>query len=255
MGYKENQKKLLDDFQKRVSMGEKKDFLALSSQWGNVSNRLEKRITELSKLAEQGKITPNKLYQLNEYKLFLAESKNQVKFFAEYSESVISKGQIKSALLGLNLGQEVLGSLGVKVTKLNINATNLMIGMSADGSPLNELLMKSYPESVLRLTNTLIEGTALGRNPKVIARMMKEDMNGNLSRALTICRTEELNAFRESNRQQLEESGYVSKWEWSAESNACDICLEKDGKTFPISESMDTHPNCRCGMLPVLDKK
>lgn len=254
MGYRENQKAMLDDFLNRVLKGEKKDFLTLTEKWNVVTSFLESEILDLVNLALQGRITPNQLFKLEAYRKFLIDSKYQVQMFSAYSETVISQGQVRNALLGLELGQKMLNGLGVTFTNLNVSATNVMIGMTSDGTPLKELLMKSYPETVQRLTNTLIEGTAMGKNPKVIARMMKEDMNGNLNRAFTIARTEELNAFRESNRQQLEASGFVDEWEWSAESDACDICAENDGKKFPITEQMDTHPNCRCGMLPVVLK-
>jgi len=51
----------------------------------------------------------------------------------------------------------------------------------------------------------------------------------------------------------MKESGLVDEWEWSSEEDACDFCAENNGKRFPVDEPFDTHPNCRCTPLPILN--
>ena len=52
-----------------------------------------------------------------------------------------------------------------------------MIGVSSfDGSPLFELLKKDYPETITKLSNTLITSTAFGRDPRVTVKLMKVDL-------------------------------------------------------------------------------
>jgi hypothetical protein len=51
----------------------------------------------------------------------------------------------------------------------------------------------------------------------------------------------------------MRESDLVNAWEWIAEDDACDDCPENDGKTFSLDEAMDTHPNCRCSELPIIE--
>jgi hypothetical protein len=72
-------------------------------------------------------------------------------------------------------------------------------------------------------------------------------------RATMIARTETLNAARASQLlawQEAQAAGLISTdamWEWGAAPDACDICLELDGTTYPMGElGPDTHPNCRC---------
>jgi len=81
---------------------------------------------------------------------------------------------------------------------------------------------------------------------------MKDYMNGNLTRALRIARTEKMQIFRESSKMQMEESGVVKGYEFIAEEDACELCQSQVGKIFEFNESLELPPYCRCGYLPVL---
>jgi len=246
VGYQEDAQDFLEDFLAKLSVGEKEEQLALAEGWDTVSTILESKINTLVEIAAPSR---NQLYQTDKYKDFLKTAKEQVSFYSGQAEGIISGTQADNILMGEIVNEFVLG---VPLGSIPIEATNNMIGMTSEGAPLYDLLSNSYPETVMNLTDTLIEGTALGKNPEDIARDMVEDMDGNFSRALTIARTEEMNAFREASREAMTNSGMIEEWEWLAEPDACDECLEQNGKTFPIDEPMDTHPNCRCAELPVI---
>jgi len=81
---------------------------------------------------------------------------------------------------------------------------------------------------------------------------MKDDMNGNLTRALRIARTEQMQVFRESSKMQMDESGVVKGYELIAEEDACELCQSQTGKIFEFKEEPDLHPYCRCAFLPVV---
>lgn len=68
----------------------------------------------------------------------------------------------------------------------------------------------------------------------------------------SVYRTETFAAKREAERKVYFEND-VRLWEWFAEPDACPFCKERDGKVYPTSETFDTHPNCRCSLLPVLE--
>ncbi|NBW13384.1 MAG: phage portal protein [Caulobacteraceae bacterium] len=83
--------------------------------------------------------------------------------------------------------------------------------------------------------------------------------------ATRIARTEVSFAFNEGSRQAWKQAGVAMK-EWDVAGGQCDICEEiqtKYSKAIPIDEaftlgafsgmSPPAHPNCRCGILPVVE--
>jgi SPP1 gp7 family putative phage head morphogenesis protein len=236
---------MLDNLAKK----EKTEMLLLADKWGVVQTNLSELIL---KLAEKGVLTENQTFQSALYKEFLVEAKKQVNNYAKVAEEIITQGQFDFGKAGIEYTQSTIEMITPKFGRLSPDAVNNMIGVTKDGSPLYDILNKSYPDTVSKLTDTLIKSTALGRNPVETARLMKADMNGNLSRALTISRTEQMRVLRESSLMQMKESGVVKGWERIEQDDACEDCQEENGKQYALDEPFDTHPNCRGAMLPIV---
>src|SRR5690606_16788234 len=68
-------------------------------------------------------------------------------------------------------------------------------------------------------------------------------------------RTEILNANREASRFTMQQnSNVVAEWVWYASiGTCCGACLAKHGHTFPLDQPMQSHPSCRCAMVPRTD--
>lgn len=247
--YWEDAFKILDEFQLLVLKSELKQFKQLTEAWKIISKDLENEIEKLSKLTE---ISRFKLYRLDVYKNFLKQSKLQIAKFNLEGVSIVESGQYTSGKYGIEMIQEVLNLVNTNFNHLPIDAVNNFIGLSQSGGKLYTLFEKSYPEQITKLTNSLLAGIAKGNSPVRLARDMRNIANIPLSRSLTIARTESLNLFRETSRQQMVKSKIVKGWEWIAESDACEFCLSKNGKIFPLTTKLISHPNCRCGELPVL---
>ena len=248
MSYQEEARKLLLEFLDNLDKAEKQEFLLLSSKWTVIEKSLEEKILAL---ASKETLTPNQLYQSDLYKEFLVEAKKQVTQFAKEAGEIVAENQLRFAQAGLAVTQSELSLLKIKFNSLPIQVIKNFIGKSKEGTPLFELLKASYPETVTQLTDTLLRGIALGYNPEKTARLMAEDMSGNLTRAFRIARTEQMNVFRQTSTMQMQEAG-LKEWEWLAEEDACEDCASQNGKRFPLDEAMDTHPNCRCATLPVI---
>jgi hypothetical protein len=43
----------------------------------------------------------------------------------------------------------------------------------------------------------------------------------------------------------------VKGWIWIAEVNACPVCSAEHGSEHGLDETLDSHPGCRCSMMPV----
>jgi len=242
--------KLLDSFYERLNKREAKEMLLMGSKWDSVSKRLDSMILEL---ASKEDLSKNQLFRLDLYKEFLKESKAQTKIFTEFSNEIIIDNERVYAKAGLDLTQSQISLVKVNFQKIPLEATNKMIGLTSDGTKLYDLIAKSYPQSIEMLTNTLVQGIALGQNPMRTASLMKEDMDFNLKRARTIARTEQLRVMRETSREQMIESKVVKEWERIEREDACDECQAVDGQRYSLDEIFDTHPNCRGAMLPIVE--
>ena len=250
MSFREESHNKLIKYLDALDRREKKEFIRLTIAWQNVSSELEAQIQRLSKLEN---LSENQLFQLELYKTFLRDSREIITTYNRMAEGIIIDEQEAFAKLGIQSAQELIG---VNFSnKLNIEDVKFMVGNTIEGTPLFDLLQKSYPQTVDRITTTLIDSMSIGRSPRETARLLRGDMDGNLARALRVARTEQINVFRESQTLQYQKSGIVKAKDWvgTQDERLCEICEAGiNGSPYPLNEIMDSHPNCRCGWSPVL---
>ena len=145
--------------------------------------------------------------------------------------------------------------VGATFNRLPTEAVERMVGLTGDGSPLIDVLRNAYPDAVNAATNTLIDATARGVNPRETADRMMQAAGGTaLNRALVIARTEQLRVYREAARAQYVESGLVRGFRRLAthDHRTCPACLALEGEFYDVASPLRTHPQCRCAMIPVV---
>lgn len=109
-------------------------------------------------------------------------------------------------------------------------------------------------ETLLKnLRMVILQGIALGHNPRKIARDLRRKVESSKVASERIARTEVLHFFNEATYRAykahgIEEYMYMA----SLDEKTCPICGELDGKVFSLSERQEgvnypvMHPNCRC---------
>lgn len=125
--------------------------------------------------------------------------------------------------------------------------------MTQASAPVGQLLATLGPEAAKSVTDALVSSIAAGKNPNVVAREIRTALGGNLTRALTIARTETLRAYREASRAEYQANADVLRgWIWTADmsNRTCASCWAQHGSVHPLDEVMATHPRCRCSMVP-----
>jgi hypothetical protein len=217
---------------------------------------------ELARMRDAGKtIEAWRLFELERYRRLIAQAERQVTDYSRYAGGLISARQEELAGLGIQhaaaaIRQSFLssgGRVGGFFDILPVEAIENMIGFAGDGRPLGALLRAGWPDAVDGLTQALINGTALGRNPRDVARDMRDGLSQGLDRMLTIARSEQLRAYREATRSQYQASGLVQSYKRIAAFDACMACIALDGETYDVDVLLEVHPNDRCGMIPVVE--
>lgn len=114
-------------------------------------------------------------------------------------------------------------------------------------------------DAVNAMRRSLIRGVVVGDNPRRAAADMlarvRGDFNGGLTRALTIARTEILDAYRSSAAAtHLANADLLQGWMWLAQldSRTCPSCWAMHGSEHDLTElGPNDHQNGRCARLPV----
>lgn len=160
--------------------------------------------------------------------------------------------------------------------RLSVNFASLareelqhLIGVAQDGSPVADVFKAVGREMGLAsgdvIKNGLIEGLALGQNPKRIAAVIRDKVRGIqgqrerdpkvVQRLNTNVRQSILGSYREATRLgYAANSELLSGWVWTAVRSAttCIVCWAMDGRVFPADQPLVSHVNCRCVMRPLL---
>lgn len=257
-------------FKAQLLEAEAVQMQTMAARWIEVERRLEAQISLLSReiydMRQMGlTVNQGKLYRLDRYQRLLRQIDEEFIGYANYADAEIVRQQASMGRLGVSHATEVIdlsykeaGQIGAYFHRLPVSATEFMVGLASDGSPLRQLLMQRMTKesgAIDRLTSTLINGVAQGINPRVTARQMQDDLAGGLQKALVIARTEQLRVYREASRMQYEASGVVTghKRICAHDSRVCAACLADEGHVYPITQAIPDHPNGRCSSISVIE--
>ncbi len=242
----------------------------MARAWLLVEESLEGSISALLSEIEIAKaagetLSRAKILRLQRYQQLVAQIDIELaKYVDDFAAPLITAGQSEIAGVALSdaaqatqMGFTSAGTVGPAFNRLPVSATEFMVGLAGDGSPLVELLEKRIvgdPSIVVQITDTLVESTALGINPNVTAGLIKDNLAGGLNKALEIARTEQLRVYRESSRLQYEESGVVKAYKRlsAKDERVCPACLMADGMIVRLENSFAEHVRGRCTLVPVV---
>lgn len=234
-------------------------------RWRQVEDRLEAEMLalsgQISELVEAGQsVNQARVLRVTRYQTLLLQASDEVdRYMARQAEDIASRqfrlGQlgIAHASEAINLSYVQAGRTAIRFNVLPVEAVENMVGSVASGAPLGDYLRQNArPEALDGMTRKLIEGVALGRNPRVVARSMRDGLAGGLNSAMNTARTEQLRVYREASRRQYQRSGVVTSYRRisARDTRVCPACLFADGRRYDLGESLDEHNQGRCAMIP-----
>ena len=216
---------------------------------------------------EGGQLTFGQVQRLERYRSLQAQIQRRVTDYAGDASIRITRAQREAlGLVGRSTRQVVDAALprGINLTLLQdaglawnalpAEALEALTGIAGNGAPLGELLQPLGAEVSAGVAETLKEGIAVGRSPRVIASKIRDRAGMGLTRALRISRTEMLRAFREGTRATYQQNpvtvrGY--RRVAAKDADTCMACIALDGKRYAVGQPLDEHVNGRCALVPI----
>lgn len=233
---------------------------AYRSAYKFIKRDAEKLLDKITRAQEAGEsVSPFWLSQEARYRSLLIQIQKRINTFANGANGHIAAAQTDLVAMGsadalnliaLSFPPEVAAAFDL----LPSRALDNLIGVLSDGSPLADLLGELGPEAQRMISQTLINGLASGMPIRKIARGINQALGHNLTRALTISRTEVLRSYREASIETYRANQDVlTGWRWTASYSArtCAACFAMDGTEHSNNESFASHPNCRCTPVPI----
>jgi len=251
------------EFQERLLRDERRAAAQMvrvyAESWKRIKTRLAALQKEYERAQAQGQdVGLGWLYQQQRLSSMQALVAKELAHFAKYAEGSVSAQQARVIaeslqfsydMTILSLGAEYDGQGRFAVKTLHKGAIEALIGATQQGSALDRLFRQIREDGAKAAEDALVQGIVLGYNPRKIAPLIRDALGVQLNRALTISRTEVMRAQRVATAENYKQNADVVKgWRWQAAltGNTCPVCISLHGSEHPLSETMSSHPNCRC---------
>ena len=264
------------EFKRGLLQREAGQMQAMARRWLGVETALSAEIEALTFDFDQRRrdgetISRAALYRQERYKRLLVQTNEQFAQYAGWAEGQVRDGQQTMGRLGLEHGAQAIEmsywdgqTVAPVFDRLPVEAIERMVGIAGNGAPLGELLKQriapGYGDGQAasvwqRLTQTLVDSTALGRNPRKTARLMRDALAGGLNKALVIARTEQLRVYRQASVDQYRASGVVrgQKRLTAHDDRVCAACIADEGTVYSLEATIPDHPQGRCTSVPIVD--
>lgn len=144
------------------------------------------------------------------------------------------------------------GILG-KTIRNNAEKANAIVNASFHNATFSDRIWE-YQDLLRQDVGKLLQsGLIAGKNPRVLARAIKNVFGQSTYNCERLMRTEMARVQTEAQRQSFVRNGF-EQYEFIANSDRCDICADLDGKHFDVEDMMPgenappMHPNCRCSV-------
>lgn len=208
-----------------------------------------------------GTFTPSWLYERDRLASLQRQVEAEMRQFSTLATELTEAGQLQAVQAGINSSQALLEiatqntALATVLDRLPIEAVQELVGFASDGSPLRALFDALGPDVSRGIRDALSTAVSTGMNPRVTARLVRQQYGMGLARALRIARTEQIRAYREATHQNyLRNADLLDGWVWLSAANrrTCPSCWAMHGTRHPLTERLDDHPQGRCVMVPIV---
>lgn len=211
-------------------------------------------------LARGERVRPSWLHTVGRLDELAAQLQAEVASYATRATGVVQAQLVEAAALGQRAAGAAVAVASGGTSPAIVGATlpaEALAGMRAvtlGPAPVGKVLADMAPQAAEALRQQLLQGLALGENPRVVASRMRRVADVPLARARTVARTEALRAYRGASVATYQQVQDVAGWVWVAamDSRCCGACMALHGTEWPDGQAMESHPNCRCVPAPLI---
>jgi SPP1 gp7 family putative phage head morphogenesis protein len=259
---------LVGQFQADLTAAEGVQQALMAQRWIGVERALGREIEQAAEAAyrqlrRSGPVKEWQVFELARFKVLQAQAVREISRYLADAEVDIGSGQRAAVRRGVQDALDLInavvgGRSGVRVTLTNLNAAAVenLAALARAGQPLEELMSLAYGKASQGMAQELINGLAMGLNPRETARRMRvEGLSKGFAHTGMVARDMQLRSYRMAQQQQYQESGVVKSFTRIAAKNGrtCKACLALDGTVYPVDDFMPLHPQDRCALIPNVD--
>lgn len=213
-------------------------------------------------------VTRSELYQANKYIILMEQ--------IEKEAGLIGSKQIKDFETAINKAYRVkITSKPIKDNKFNLinkYQKEQALNLYWSGISFKQRVGINANKFAGRVKDKVTESIILGKSPDMIKKQLMREFNVAYNVADRLIRTETAHAFTQASVNQYKDEGVQqvkiltiddapnakAKAKVQSGNGACDYCLEKrkeGAMNINTAELPPYHPNCRCCIIPVVDKE
>ena len=234
-------------------------------EYGRIYAGLQSQIDALLlEIAAMPEASPAKVARLTRFRALASQIESEMARFGAWADTELTAQAQQAIVSGLTHAEQLTlagmpealrPAVSAIWNRLPAEAVEMLTGFLSPGSALHDSLVNQLGPTVAQgVSDALLEGLALGYNPRKVAAIIRDTLGQALTWALRTARTSMLWAYRESTRAgYVANSDIVTGWIWHAElgPRTCMACIAQHGTLHPLSETLNDHHNGRCAMLPV----
>lgn len=222
---------------------------------------------QIAVLDARGELTVNKVRQLAVYGSFLEQVDDRLQAYGIVADNelrqsasrAIDTATVHSRRLTreyFTINPNLQRAFDVTWDILPSESIETLLGFLRPDSRLTAKLTSDLGSfGAQYMSDQLLEGIALGYNPRKIASTISRSLGVPLTYSLTNVRTAQLWSYREATRlNYINNSEIVQKWTWyaSLDGRVCLSCVNQHGREYSLTVPLNDHHNGRCAQLPIL---
>lgn len=240
---------------------------AWARAWDTLHDAWADAMMDLATAAHDGPVTPWMIARSERAQAALAAATDEIRGLAEFTGLRITDGtgrivtatgpaqaQIIASQLPAQAGARA--ELAARFDRLDPAALGWIVERTTEQVTAQTYKLAWTAQEQMR--RALVQGVALGENPRQTARAMldraESTFNGGLTRATVIARTEMLDAHRSAAAaSQFANEDVLAGWVWQAtlDRRTCPSCLSKHGSVHDLAQvGPIDHQQGRCARLP-----
>lgn len=160
---------------------------------------------------------------------------------------------------GIAEAKRQAGILGETIFDGYKNFVEAVVNGSFHSATFSERIWGNMEAFKAELDKLLVQTVTQGKNPRDMARKLRNLFDSRKYEAERLMRTESARVQTEIQKQSYKKYD-IEDYEFIAEPNACPVCLPLNGKIFKVEDlspgqnASPMHANCRCSTAPYVDR-